>query len=540
MKRERIRLHWAVAVVAFAAAAASAQQLPIPGTGSGGASGPSELDALVDSTSTTTRTEQPANAPPASWTAEIPATSMQVGSQDASVDESALGLAGLPPGATINSSFTTYSEIDIAGSTNGTYILAYDAYLSVYTLSGTVVKKTDPNTFWCGGASPLPICSVGGFAGDQRVRYDTGAGRWIVTALWVFGNNPSPTDVLAVSKTGDPTKGWYRYQFPACGAFDTWDGSDQPHTGFNNQWIAVTSACEAHNGVNGAGLAVFNKTRLYNGGTLTLNTNWFEFVDPYSGGPYSGVGGGNGTRDNPVSTYAATINNREYLTVSTINSAGHAVVIYSHVEGATNSPVFYSATETVTTSFLATGPVGVDAPGCTGCMKTFANGWIHSSNVWTFASGVPYILSTMVLGDPNHARSTQIISLAVNTQNGAATALQVAGGIAGSGPLAAEIAMPLVRSGSADQALIVYDHSRYDFYPGVKDISWNVDANTVSYVTVLRQGSFTPNNGDQNRWADFIDGIAPIPGTSSLVVAGTLAAPFDDPQRSTYWADVTP
>ena len=47
----------------------------------------------------------------------------------------------------------------------------------------------------------------------------------------------------------------------------------------------------------GAGLAVFDKRNLYAGGALTLNQNWFEFVDPYSGGPYSGIGGGDGTRD---------------------------------------------------------------------------------------------------------------------------------------------------------------------------------------------------------------------------------------------------
>ncbi len=526
------------------------QQHPIPGTGSGGAHGPSVL-ALLPSTprdKTFRPPRLPENERFDNQSAEIPTFSARVRSRDARIDESRLSPQAefrLPvKSAVVNSSFTSYSDTDIAGSTNGTYILYYAYYASaitVYNMTGGVVQQTNPNTFWCGGASPLPICSGGGVAGDARVKYDTGSGRWIITALWVFGSGRVPTDVMAVSRTSDPTQGWYRYQFPACGSFDNWDGSDQPHTGFNNQWVVVTSACSASSGgVNGAGLAVFNKNSLYNGAPLALQTNWWEFVDPYSGGPYVGVGGGNGTRDNPAATYTSTINNREYLTVRV--PAAHATVVYSHLEGAVNNPVFYSATETVTTGFAIAGGVpAVDAPGCTGCISTFVNAWIHSSGVYQFANGVPYILSTMVEGDPNHARATQIISIAVNTQNGVATSLQVASGIDGSGPLASEIAMPLVRSGAADQALIVYDHSRFDFYPGVKDISWNVDTNSVNYITILSGGSLTPTNGDQTRWADFDDAIAPIPGSTSLVIGGIIASPSpNDSQRATYWANITP
>jgi hypothetical protein len=526
-----------------------APQYPIPGTGSGGSHGPSVLQFLPSAPRDKTfrPPRLPENERIENQSAEIPDFSARVRSRDARIDESWLtpqaGFRLPVKSAVINSSFTSYSDTDIAGSTNGTYILYYAYYASaitVYTMTGGVVQQTNPNAFWCGGANPLPICSGGGVAGDARVKYDTGSGRWIITALWVFGGNRVPTDVMAVSQTNNPTQGWYRYQFPACGSFDNWDGSDQPHTGFNNQWVVVTSACSASGGVNGAGLAVFAKNNLYNGAALTLGTNWWEFVDPYSGGPYSGVGGGNGTRDNPVATYASTLNNREYLTVRVPGS--HATVVYSHVEGAVNNPVFYSATETVTTSFAtASGVPAVDAPGCTGCISTFVNAWIHSSGVYLFANGVPYILSTMVEGDPNHARATQIISIAVNTQTGVATSLQVASGIDGSGPLASEIAMPLVRSGSADQALIVYDHSRFDFYPGVKDISWNVDTNSVNYITVLSGGSLTPTNGDQTRWADFDDAIAPIPGSTRLVIGGIIASPSsNDSQRATYWANITP
>lgn len=533
---------------------------PLPGMGSGGAFGPWTITSLLSlpdhnanqrgltdtEKAELLRERQLMNSHVPIRPSVLPSAPIQVLSQDASFDEYSIDRPRAPGQASgseseiVHTSFSAPGAIDLGGASDSNYIFSTDEYsdIWIYNPSGSLLKSIDGSTFWCSGSAHLPVCSGSGFAGDARTAYDPMADRWIVTALWVGGPHPA-TDVIAVSKTADPTGAWSRYQFPACGSFDNWDGSDQPHTGFNSQWITVTSACSASGTVNGTGLAVFDKSNLYSSGDLRLNRNWFEFVDPWSGGPYHGIGGGNGTRDNPALTYGQTINNREYLTVSMINSQGDAAVVYSHVEGNTDTPVFYSTTETVTTSFQATGPVAVDAPGCSGCMSTFANGWIHSSGVFTFQNGVPYVISTMVLGDPRYARSTQIIGIATNTQNGAATALQLAGGISGSGPMAAEIAMPLIRSNN--EALIVYDHSRFDFYPGVKNALWDIDTNSVTYVTVLREGSLTPNNGDQRRWTDFIDALIPIPGTSKLSLKGTVARPSsNDPQRSSYLAVVTP
>jgi hypothetical protein len=442
----------------------------------------------------------------------------------------------------VNNRFASGPDTDITGSTNGSYVVTYsyqNGLLSIYDMSGKLVQSTSHEVFWCAPASALPICSAGGDAVDPRLKYDTGSRRWILTALWLWGRNNVATDVLAVSRQSDPTKGWYLYQFPACGAFDTWDHSDQPHTGFNNQWIVVTSDCSAHNGVNGAGLAVFDKQNLYIGGKLVLNGKWFEFVDPYSGGPFT-FGGVEGTRDDPAMTYVQAINNREYLTASLINQ-GKAAVIYSYVEGKTDSPSFHAGTETVTTSFSAGWPVSVNAPGCTACINAYVNGWIHSSNLWRLQNGDAYILSTMVLSDPSWSNSTQIISIATNTRTGAATALRLTDGAGDSGPLAAEIAMQL-QGGSLDEALIAYDDSRGNFYPGIKAALWEIETNTVSHIEMVVEGSFTPRHGDQDRWADYIDAIAPVPGSSSFIVGGTLAAPSStfDPERVTYWATVTP
>jgi hypothetical protein len=355
-------------------------------------------------------------------------------------------------------------------------------------------------------------------------------------------------DVLAVSQSANPTSctSWNVYQFPACGSFDNWDGSDQPHIGVNNQWIAITSACSENSTThqNGVPLAVFDKNNLYQGGILSLNTNWFEFVDPYNGGPYSGYST-TGARDNPVLTYTSTRDNRLYLTAALVNSSNDIAVTYSHIQGSTDAPVFYSNTEKVTTTLTAAEAQGyeiptVDAPGCTGCMVSFSNGWIHSSGAWSFTNGTPYVLSTVVFGERGYSNATEILGMATNTSTGASTSISLVGGTNGNGPMASEIAVPAQLTGT-NEALIVYAHSNSSFYPGVKAALWDVDSNSISYIEILQEGALTPNNGDQNRWLDFISAISPISNTANLELAGPFAGSSpSDPQRAFYWANVTP
>ena len=554
-----------------------AVRYPISGSGSGGAYGPSILHSFSDLPSPSAQdeavaaqrarlieslAEKQAGVLSRANQAVIPPWSRQVQSSDSEFIEggdsaSSNNAAAATPAPTVSNGFSGPSTLDVSGATNGSAILVYNGagHLVVHSMTGTVLKETTDTAFWCPGPNPLQVCGTGGFAADPRVKYDTGSNRWIVTALWLFGSNSVPQDVLAVSQTSDPTQGWNLYQFPACGAFDDWDGSDQPHTGFNSKWIVVTLACSCSSSssgacrsgdVNGVGLAVLDKGNLYAGGALTLNQNWFEFVDPFSGGPYSGIGGGDGTRDHPVNTYAST--GREYLVTSTNNTpsnTGNAGVIYSYVAGSTDSPTFHSAALTVNTSFSAIDMFGVavDAPGCTNCISAFSNNWIHSAGTWNWKDGLPRVVSTMVMGQPGFSRgATQVINVAMKIADGTSTALRISKNAAGSGPLASEIGMPLGGTSTINEALIAYDYSNSAFYPGIKMATWNVDNNSIISASVLKQGVLTPNNGDQNRWTDFMNALTPIPGKGSFVVGGTVARPTpnNDPQRKTFWATVTP
>jgi hypothetical protein len=509
------------------------QQVSIAKEGAGGALGPSVV-TFGDLPSTPTTKAQSLVPPEPETNLSVPQTifsaPVQTQSQDAGENAQALVL----PHLRVKSAFTTHEEIDVAGATNGTYIFASDGNgtFTVYDLTGNIIKQTLKTDFWCGGNPALPICSFGGFDGDQRIIYDPGARRWIITALWLPGSSTVATDVIAVSQSNDPRFGWNLYQFPACGSSYTLDHGDQPHTGFNKRWIVINSGCASQNGVPSTGLAVFNKDNLYRGGSLTVNTNWFEFVDPFNGEP-----------DNPTLTYT-TATNREYLTHADVSPSGFATTTYSYLSGPTDAPVLHSAVETVTTSFKASLDLPpVSAPGCAFCMRYFTNVWIHSSSVWAFRNRVPHILSTVIVGNPAVSNGTQVISMATSISTGRAVALRTAALTQnGSGAMASEIAMPIVSPSSVDEALIVYDYSSSSYFPGVKAVLWNMDKNSVIRSKSLMQGILTPSPGfDRSRWVDFIDAIAPIPGTSKLVLAGSVAAASStDSEHATYWAQIQP
>lgn len=511
---------------------------PIAGHGSGGAVGPAVqmVRTLPDhptffASSRFFRAPLPRAA--VDLTTHVRAAPLQTRSRDGSFDERAAPRRFFKADAThassILDSFLTGSDSDIAGATDGRYVVSPDEQtLAVHLLNGVLVKATDLSTFYCAGSRPLPVCSHGGFAGDSRIVYDVGSQRWVASALWVYSSVKPAENVLAVSATADPTAVWYLYEFPACGAFDTQDGSDQPHIGFNPLWITVTSACGAD--PKGAGLAVFDKTSLYGGRALRLNVNWFEFVDPLENV---------GNRNNPVSTYAATIHDREYLTVSTVSN-GRAGVIYSFIDGPVDAPLYYPSTLQVTTSFFAAPLEAVDTVGCQGCLFAYSNAWIHSSGVWSLHNGIPVIVSTYTVGDPRYPRSSQVIAVA-SSQIGVSRAFRISGGAAGAGPLASEIALPLVRTSATNYATIGYATSESNSDPSLDYAVWNVDANVLTSVSSFSRGTTVPAGYDTGRWTDFMSALTPVPNSPNLLIGGPVAIPsLSDSYRSTSWGIVSP
>jgi hypothetical protein len=446
--------------------------------------------------------------------------------------------------------FFDASDQDVSGAASATNAVTVLEEIKIRDLAGSVLNHVNIYNFFCSGEPAFSECTTGGFIGDPRVVYDPGADRWVISGMWVFSSLPDH-DVLAVSQTSDPTAGWYLYEFPACGTPDqpdTTDGSDQPHLGFSDQWIVTTALCSP--GIKS--LTVFDKAKLYAGDPLAINTNYFKFVDS--------IENNNNNRDNPVSTYAALPDHREYLTATTTTPDANqfAQVVYSYLEGPADAPIYFpsafTATSTFRTSFANSstdcGKFGycADAPGCTDCIGSLTLGWSHSSGVYALANGQPVILSTVALGDPAFARSGQVIATSFNLSTSRSSWVRVPPTGAGDGLLGSEITMPAVPSGASNVALITYDETSPTFFPGAKIAQWNLDANVIAGTTVLREGDFTPTQGsfEATRFIDFLDSTTPIPGSQDVFVGAEIAhdssaiQPGGNANRGVYYAVVAP
>jgi hypothetical protein len=446
--------------------------------------------------------------------------------------------ASKPPGTfAVTNEFTRNATWDVAGATNGTETLAADGDtgIDIYSLTGVTLKTLPAGQLFCSGSPQLPACSGGTpFPCDGRSAWDPMSQRWILSFLWCSGKPPNIT-FLGVSKTSDPTGAWYVYQFPGCGVNDT-SNADQPHLGFSDQWIIVTTgACSSQQN----GIAVFDKANLYSGGAITLSKNWFLFTDP------AGLG-----YDNPVATYTPMPSHDAFLAVAGIGTNGHATMSFGYVTGKTDSPTYSPQKYVVDTGVPANGNSTVDAPGCPACLGDLANTWVHSAFGYNFIHGTPYILAAAVFGNPKAANSTEVVATAFDVNTHVPISLGVVGG-AGQGALSAQIALPSVASTSFNQALIVYGYSDDTFYPGLKAIDWNIDSNVVASNNVVQEGTFTPTSACtvMNRWLDFDDALTPIPGTKNYVFAGHVAehnpnnpnqCSVPQYENATQWGTITP
>ena len=180
--------------------------------------------------------------------------------------------------------------------------------------------------------------------------------------------------------------------------------TDQPHMGFNNQWIVVNSLCTVAD--NGYSLQVFDKQNLFGGGTLNLGTNWFEFQDQ--------VTNDDGRLDNPVATYVSDAVER--LTHGHVKKNGEYQVVYSHITGATDSPVYTPDTASTTIANftgLSNNLAPAQAPSCTTdcsiqpscCISSLVSGWVHSSGVYSDLNGNEVLVSANVSGWTAHSNT---------------------------------------------------------------------------------------------------------------------------------------
>jgi hypothetical protein len=379
--------------------------------------------------------------------------------------------------------FGGYSPTDIGGAVGSRDVVsALNGFYYFYTKSGILLKSITGTAFWCSGV----LAGCPGNNLDPRMVYDFAAERWVSSAL-AGGGLAAATTWLAVSQTPDPTGAWYLYAIPSCGSAYATDPGDQPRLGVNSQWIVVKDAsCHRVSSFENT-LHVFDKKQLYNGATLQVGVNQFEFTDAYD-------------LDTPVVTFAkSTINNREYLAASNVVGNGTIQVIYSHLEGPVAAPLLYQTTEVVTLSATGNGfvPEGFQFGCSTPCIGSEDDSRINSASVSAGANGDKYVVVTFSVGEPiNNPNTSDVIAVATDTRTGRA----VSHDIAATSP--SVFGYPSIALLShTNKAIIGYAFFSETNYPAAEENQWNIGSNTVSTGTTFAQSTvaytFT------SRWGDF-------------------------------------
>ncbi len=339
-----------------------------------------------------------------------------------------LGLSLLPVSPTPTDTFEatldngTSIPPDTHGAVDSNYcVTAINTSVHIQTRAGANVSSVSLNSFFSS------LVSGGTF--DPRVHYDPYYHRWILVAD-VDGNLSTSALLIAVSKTSNPTGGWWMYKVPIA-ASGYW--LDYPDVGFNKKWLVITgNLFGIPTGYGGCKIYAFNYASLMSG----------------AGAPYSAFTQTSSQCICPTITYDATLENIFCVETWNGTAGGGGQLRLSKITGAVGSEA-YSIVGFPTSTGLrwqSSGAGGADfAPqlGTTNKVQTnddrifsaeYINNRIWTSHVSFFpATGSPTRSSAMwwqidtlanpvqigLIDDPTNTNFYAFPSIAANSNNDA-------------------------------------------------------------------------------------------------------------------------
>jgi len=128
--------------------------------------------------------------------------------------------------------FTGWTPPDTNGAISSDFILStVNNQMQVRDRWGKVLVTADLDDFW--RSLPTTTSSF-----DTRCRFDPYSTRFIIMSAGALSDAPNSGVLLAVSRTADPTGGWYLYRVKADPNSVGW--VDYPTLGFNKKWIVVS------------------------------------------------------------------------------------------------------------------------------------------------------------------------------------------------------------------------------------------------------------------------------------------------------------
>ncbi len=273
-----------------------------------------------------------------------------------------------PSFSVVGQTDTGFVPPDTDGAVSASFIVTtVNDFINVKDRSGNVRLSESLFTFW---SSLSPLASN---LTDPRVKFDPFAQRFVITQSADFQTN-SGRLFVAVSKTADPTAGFFFYQIPASPAGNHW--VDFPQSAINSKWVAVSSQIVGTEAdpTSFEGMWVFDKSSLYAGGparftfiNLGLGSVFFP-AETYDGTTPDMFVCRPGTTSDSVDLYrlSGAIGSETMTLVSTIASP---------LPTSASSFALPQAGGTPTNLFGATG----ESPSC-----VFRNG-----SIWTTQQVVP-------------------------------------------------------------------------------------------------------------------------------------------------------
>ncbi len=442
---------------------------------------------------------------------------------------------------------------------NGFVVESVNTAIQVRTTDGNVVAGAEPlNAFF--GLQPEYVINADGsrtygeFTSDPKCYYDSGTGRFFVSLLEIDTN---PTDgsfakpgashqLLAVSKTGDPTGAWWLYQWETTndsGSSNCPCFGDQPLIGAdaNGFYITTNEFPIFNNGFNGANVYALSKSTLASGTATsavffnepTLAEGYAYSLQPTTTPPNGTYAAGpdqngaeyflsaldfNGTLDNRIALWALT--NTASLDTATPDLTLSHVVLHSEVYG--QPPAMTQPNGPTPLKDLLNAPQNPLTGHPMGEHLNLLNSNDDRMNQTVYADGMVWGALNTVVKSPTGPTRTGIAYFIVTPSWGDDT---LGGSIAKQGYVAVKnnnVVFPAIAANAAGAGVMSFTLVGPNYYPSAAYVT--VDTTGTGSVQVVGGGqgpadgftgylTFDPPDGGVARWGDYGAAVAAEDGS---------------------------
>jgi hypothetical protein len=396
-------------------------------------------------------------------------------------------------------------------------VVSLNSGVRIQTRKGSALSTASLQGFWASLGKVQPF--------DPRVLYDPFHERWIFTST---GDPESPNSslLIGVSRTADPTQGWFLNRVDVDSAGLVW--LDHPTTGFNQKWVVVQGNLFNTSGGDFAGTRIyaFGKQLLYAGNSAPHTA--FTRLDI-------------GTDQVPAVTLDDSLSDLYLVSSWNGNDRGKGSVRIFKISGNVGSEVFSLGSFAEISLPWAAGPrLFADFAPQKGSTARIAVGDDAIQNV-VYRNGSLWVAQTIFLPASTPTRcSVQWWQLTI------------AGGILQRGRIddptgGGFFAYPSIAVNKNSDVLIGYARfSAQEYAGGAYSFRAAGDPQSTLRAGVVLRAGLAPYSkklgGDSNRWGDYSSTVAdPLNDADFWTIQEYAAAPVGGEDRwGTWWGRIVP